>query len=78
MRKIGYEEATEKWGKELRDGDETYKSLGESDEIFAWDWKRIPSDDFLSRLDAKLKPHGLQVVEVKANSDTLFWTIEKV
>lgn len=84
MRKVKEQEGEEKYGKEMRDGDETYKSLVDSDVLFAWDWKtiqRVDSDsngNFLKKLDKMLKPFGLEVVTVDFNGDMGFWCVEKI
>lgn len=85
MKKLTEDQGTELYGKELKDGKDTYKSLLDSDSLFVWDYKvmtRADSDtkggDFLKRLDALLKPLGCQVVVVGFDGDCHPWTIEKI
>lgn len=83
MRKVPEHLGTEIYGGECRDGDETYKHLMSSETLFLWGYKTMglanrdsPGDDFLEALDAKLAPHGLEVVKVGFNGDMYLWTVE--
>jgi len=84
MRKIKEAEGEEKYGKDMKDGNDTYKSLVDSDKLFVWDWKTMNAADsdsngeFLKKLDKKLKPFGLEVVVVDFNGDATPWGIEEI
>jgi hypothetical protein len=83
MKTIPLKEAEEKYGKVMKDGKDTYKSLPDSDKLFFWDWKTLRSadsdsgGDFLTRLDAMIAPHGLEVVKVRFDGDAMPWFIDK-
>ena len=83
MKTIPEEEGKEKYGRPMKDGDETFLSLASSEKLFFWDHRTIQKTNgdsgcnFLKNLDEMLKPHGLEVVKIKFDGDAVPWTIEK-
>lgn len=84
MRKMSEKEAEGRYGKEMKDGDETYFSLVNSEFLFCWDHKSLSRADsdsngsFLKKLDDMLKPHGLEVIVVNFDGDMAPWFIDKI
>lgn len=85
MRFLSFDKATELYGKEIKDGKDTYKALCDSDDVFFWDYKTLrhadsdsPGDDFLLKLDFMLAPHGLEVVKIDFDGDAKPWFVDAI
>ena len=58
------------------DGDAAWEEFCDRKDVGSADWKESPGE-VLKTIDQLLKPHGLEIVEHDAQSDTYMFTIER-